>query len=86
MSTSTRARLVYHPATWPYGRLRELTRANVEVFTDDGSVGPGECPGRPLIRSRGAGAGGNAITALSRPRPLRERISLGKNWRPGSRP
>jgi L-alanine-DL-glutamate epimerase-like enolase superfamily enzyme len=38
-----------HPETWRYGRLWGLTSAIVEVFTDDGLVGVGECPGSPLI-------------------------------------
>ena len=38
-----------HPETWRYGRLWGLTSAIVEVHTDDGLVGIGECPGSPLI-------------------------------------
>ena len=37
------------PETWYFGRSWGLTSAVVEVETDDGIVGIGECPGVPTI-------------------------------------
>src|SRR3954466_12308095 len=50
-----------HPETWPHGRLGGLTSAIVEVHTDEGISGAGECPGSPLI--------GLVVAALEATRP-----------------
>ena len=39
------------PETWFYGRNWGLTSAVVEIETDDGLVGVGECPGVPTIEA-----------------------------------
>jgi glucarate dehydratase len=48
------------PETWFFGRSWGLTSAIVEVETDDGVVGIGECPGVPNIR-----AATNALEAMT---------------------
>ena len=38
------------PETWIWGRRFGITNAIVEVVTDEGLVGVGECPGHPSVR------------------------------------
>jgi L-alanine-DL-glutamate epimerase-like enolase superfamily enzyme len=37
------------PETWVWGRRHGITNALVEVFTDEGVTGIGECPGHPHV-------------------------------------
>jgi L-alanine-DL-glutamate epimerase-like enolase superfamily enzyme len=62
------------PETWVWGRRHGITNALVEVFTDEGVTGIGECPGHPHVALVGEVLGAIAETIVGQD-PLRiERI------------